>query len=274
MLAATLLALGAAVLHTAWNFIAKRNADPFIALWGQFFIAAAISAVVLGATRTLPAAGWGWAALSGAVHVPYLVALAAAYTRGDFSLAYPLARGGGALLAGIGGIALLGDDVDIWSGAAIVTVAAGMALLAVGASGPQVRVALFVAVTIGVYTLIDSHAARSVDDFTYVFAVFVMGGVFVTAYGAARGRVGVMIGALAQQWWTFLQTASMSVVTYGLVLVAVREAPVGYVTALRESSVVLAAFVGWRFLDEGSMRRRTLAASIIFGGLVLLVVSS
>ena len=54
---------------------------------------------------------------------------------------------------------------------AIVTVAAGMALLAVGSSGPQVAVALFVALTIGVYTLIDSHAARSVDDLTYVFVV-------------------------------------------------------------------------------------------------------
>ena len=63
--------------------------------------------------------------------------------------------------------------------------------------------------------------------------------------------------------------------TYGLVLVAVREAPVGYVTALRESSVLLAAFIGWRFLDEENMRRRTLrAASMILGGLVLLVVST
>ncbi|MGH9272263.1 MAG: EamA family transporter [Ilumatobacteraceae bacterium] len=274
MLAATLLALGAAALHTAWNFIAKRNADPFIALWGQFFVAAAISAVVLGATRCLPAAGWAWAVLSGAVHLPYHVALAGAYTRGDFSLAYPLARGGGALLAGIGGIALLGDDIDVWSGAAIITVAAGMALLAVGASGPQVRVALFVALTIGVYTLIDSHAARSVDDVTYVFAVFATGGAFVTAYGLAVGRAHQMAAALSQQWRTFVQTASMSMVTYGLVLVAVREAPVGYVTALRESSVLLAAFIGWRFLGERSMRRRTLAASIIFGGLVLLVVSS
>ncbi len=274
MLAATLFALGAAALHTAWNFIAKRSADPFIALWGQFFVAAAISAVVLGVTRTLPAAGWGWAVLSGAVHVPYLVALAVAYTRGDFSLAYPLARGGGALLAGIGGIALLGDDVNVWSGAAIVTVAVGMALLAVGSSGPQVGVALFVALTIGAYTLIDSHAARSVDDLTYVFSVFVMGGLFVTAYGVMRGRGGEMVGALSRQWRTFGQTAGMSILTYGLVLVAVREAPVGYVTALRESSVLLAAFIGWRFLDEENMRRRTLAASIILGGLVLLVVST
>ena len=34
-------------------------------------------------------------AITAVVHVPYLVALARAYDHGDFSLAYPLARGGG-----------------------------------------------------------------------------------------------------------------------------------------------------------------------------------
>jgi drug/metabolite transporter (DMT)-like permease len=274
VLAATVLALTAAGLHTGWNLAAKRSADPFLALWGQFFVAALIAAVVLATTRTLPAAGWGWAALSGVVHLPYVVALAVAYARGDFSLAYPLARGGGALLAGIGGIVLLGDDVDVWSTAAIVLTAGGMALLAVGADRRQVAIALFVAVTIGTYTLVDSHAARAVDDVTYVFAVFATAGVLVTAYGLAAGRAGPMAAALSGHWRRFTLTATMSMVTYGLVLLAVRRAPVGYVAALRESSVLAAAYIGGRYLDEGGARRRTLAAAVIVGGLVLLVVSA
>ena len=36
VLAATLMALAAAVLHAGWNLVAKRSAAPFIALWGQF----------------------------------------------------------------------------------------------------------------------------------------------------------------------------------------------------------------------------------------------
>ena len=101
---------------------------------------------------------WGYAAVTGLIHVPYLAGLALAYDRGDFSLAYPIARGGGALLAGIGGIVLLGDDLDGWSITAIVTVVAGMMLLAAGAAVDQVATALFVAVTIGAYTINDSHA--------------------------------------------------------------------------------------------------------------------
>ena len=50
--------------------------------------------------------------MTGLIHVPYLAGLAAAYEHGDFSLAYPIARGGGAMLAGIGGIVLLGDELN------------------------------------------------------------------------------------------------------------------------------------------------------------------
>ena len=57
----------------------------------------------------IPARGFVWAAMSGLTHVPYCIFLAKAYNVGDFSRAYPIARGGGALLAGLGGIVLLGD---------------------------------------------------------------------------------------------------------------------------------------------------------------------
>jgi drug/metabolite transporter (DMT)-like permease len=274
VLGATLLALASAVLHALWNLVAKRSPDAFLALWGQFFVAALAGAVLVSVTGGLPAAGWGWAAASGAVHLPYIVALAGAYDAGDFSVAYPLARGGGALLAGVGGVVLLGDEVNGWTMAAIITVVAGMALLAAGAQPAAVRAALFVAVTIGVYTTIDSHASREIGNDRYVFAAFVVGGCAVTAYGAATGRGTAMVAALRSRWRQFALTAAMSMLTYGLVLAAVRRAPVGYVAALRESSVLLAAFLGWRYLDEGGVRRRSVAAAVILGGLVLLVVSA
>ena len=112
MLVATVLALASAGMHAGWNLVAKRSADRFAALWGQFAVGGIIGAIVIAITRDLPAEAWVWAAITGAVHVPYIVALASAYDRGDFSLAYPIARGGGALLAGIGGIVLLDDELE------------------------------------------------------------------------------------------------------------------------------------------------------------------
>ena len=274
MLVATVLALVAAVLHAGWNLVAKRSASPFIALWGQFAVAALIGVAGLTVAGGIPAAAWGYAAITGLIHVPYIAGLALAYDRGDFSLAYPIARGGGALVAGIGGIVLLGDDLDRWSITAIVIVVAGMMLLAAGAAGAQVATALFVAVTIGAYTINDSHASRELGGNLYPFAVFVACGVFVSLYGIVTGRAGELRAAMRTGWRGFTLTASMAIVTYALVLIAVQRAPVGYVAALRESSVVLAAFIGTRYLSEAGARRRTVAATIVVAGLVLLVASA
>jgi len=274
VLLATVLALIAAVLHATWNLLAKRASAPFVALWGQFAVAGAVGIVVVIGGGGLPADAWGAAAVTGVIHVPYLAGLARAYEAGDFSLAYPIARGGGALLAGVGGIVLLDDELNPLAVCAIVTITAGMALLAAGAHRRQVVTALLVAVTIGAYTLNDAAAVREVGGNLYPLAVFTTSGLAVSIYGVVTGRGGELVAALPRAWRQFVLTAALAIVTYTLVLAAVQRAPVGYVAALRESSVLLAAFLGTRYLAEGELRRRTVAAAVILGGIVLLVASS
>ena len=273
MLEATVLALTAAVLHAGWNLVAKRSGDPFIALWAQFMFAGIASAVLLVATGGVPKGAYVFAAISGLVHIVYLIALGWAYAHGDFSLAYPIARGGGALLAAIGGVVLLGDDLELLSIAAIVVVVAGMALLAVGAARNEVWAALIVAATIGTYTLSDSHAARTYHANNYIFATQTACGLMVTIAGFSMGRGRDLGLFLATAWKRTMVAAAMTIAAYGLVLIAVRHAPVGYVAALRESSVLIAVFVGSRYLGEGQGRTRMIAAGLIVSGLVLLVVS-
>lgn len=273
MLLATLFALTAAFLHAGWNLFAKRSVDPFLALWGQFLIAGVISAVLLIAIGGLPGSAWWWALGSGLFHIPYVTALGWAYHHGDFSLAYPIARGGGALLAAIGGLALLGDELSPLSVVAIVVIVTGMWLLAVGADRSHVIAALVVAVSIGGYTLLDSHAAREYERITYVFATQVVTGITASLTGVALGRGRDLLRIPRPSWARMSVAAVMTVTAYGLVLVAVRHAPVGYVAALRESSVLIAVVVGAKLLGEGRARMRAAAASMIVSGLVLLVIA-
>lgn len=270
MVAATVYALAAAVLHAGWNLIAKRAIDPFLALWGQFLIAGLLSTAVLAVTGGVPAAAWGWATLTGLIHVPYVAGLAWAYRHGDFSLAYPVARGGGALLAAIGGVALLGDELGIGTVTAIGLVVSGLFVLAIGAERRQVVTALGVAVTIGAYTTVDSHAAREIGG-SYVFVAFAVTAATISTWGLVTGRASDLAAMGTDAWRRSVVAALMSVVTYALVLLAVRRAPVGYVAALRESSVLLAALIGWRYLGEGRGRVRSTASALVVGGLVLLV---
>ena len=273
MLLATVLALSAAVLHAGWNLAIKQSGDRFLALWGQFTLAGAIGLVVILAVGGFPAHGWWWAFLSGTVHVPYCVFLARAYDHGDFSLVYPMARGGGALLAAIGGLVLLDDHLSPLGIGAIVLVAAGLFLLAGPARGPELWAALAVAVTIGAYSLSDAKGIRSTDSALYALATFVGTGTMTTAYGVLTGRAVAMGQAMRLNWRRFLVLGVAASFTYGLVQFAFRLAPVGYVTALRESSVVIAAFAGSRVLGEAAGRRRMIASGVVVAGLITLVVA-
>ena len=65
------------------------------------------------------------------------------------------------------------------------------------------------------------------------------------------GRGRDLVAFLSTAWKRTSVAAAMTILAYGLVLIAVRHAPVGYVAALRESSVLIAVFVGSRYLGEG-----------------------
>ncbi len=271
MLAATLLALGAAVIHAAWNLAVKQaTSDRFVALWGQFFLAGVIGAAVV-AVLGLPAAGWTWAAVSGLAHVPYIWFLARAYDHGDFSVAYPVARGGGAALAAVGGVLLLGDDLAPLAVVGIAVVTLGLVALAGRTSVRALVPALVVAVTIGVYSTSDAHGIRSTATTSYAFATFIGTAAATTAFGVATGHGAAMATSMRAGWRRHAIAAVGVVTAYTMVQVAFERAPVGYVSALRESSVVLAALVGWRVLGETGGRRRLACAGVVLVGLILLV---
>jgi uncharacterized membrane protein len=272
VLLATVFALAAAALHAGWNLRVKVSGDRFVALWGQFVTAGAVCAAGLLVTGLPARDAWPWIALSACIHLAYVVCLARAYGAGDFSLAYPLARGGGALVAAIGGIALLDDHLSALGYLAILVITGGLvSFVRPGTSWDSIRWAMVVAVLIGWYTLADAVGARRTEGIAYVLATFVGTSITVSAWGLATGHLTNLRRTWAVSWRQHLTSGLASTAAYGLVLFAVRWAPVGYVAALRESSVVLAALAGWRFLAEGFGRARLASATVVVTGLVLLV---
>lgn len=274
MVLATVFALAAAALHAGWNLRVKASGDRFVALWGQFLAAGAVCAAAMLVTGPPARVAWPWIALSAGIHLPYVICLARAYGAGDFSLAYPLARGGGALAAAVGGLVLLDDRLSVLGWLAIAVITGGLVSF-VRPSTPwlSIRWALLVALLIGSYTLADAAGARRTEGVAYVLGTFLATAVVVSVHGSVTGRWPAMRASMAVDWRRHLTSGLASAAAYGLVLYAVRWAPVGYVTALRESSVVLAALAGWRLLAEGFGRARIASASVVCSGLVLLVIA-
>jgi len=273
VLTATLMALGAATLHAGWNFAVKRNTDSGLALWGQFFIAMFVAAAALVAwwiIDDVPDFAWQYTLLSGITHLPYSILLVRAYNTGDFSVSYPIARGGGAIGAAILGVVLLDDVLSMLTVAGIALAGAGFFLLSRG-SLRQIRFALSTAVIIGIYTAIDATGVReSADPVAYALSIFVTTGITVSVWTFATRR-GAAIAALRQEWKPFGLAAIGTLASYCLTLLAMRLAPIGYVAVLRESGVLIAAFIGWKLLGEDDHRRRIGGAVVVLIGLVALV---
>ena len=122
---AAALALLAAFLHATWNIVVKQTSDRFLALWGQFAFAGSFALIALVSWTLIdgqPNISWWWSIISGCGHLPYVMLLAKAYDKNDFSLTYPIARGAGALSAAILGLIFLGDDLSALSMAGIAIV--------------------------------------------------------------------------------------------------------------------------------------------------------
>ncbi|NBU60669.1 MAG: hypothetical protein EBS27_02695 [Actinobacteria bacterium] len=268
------LALLAAFLHATWNIVVKQTGDRFLALWAQFVFAGSLAFIALvGWTLffTPPNIAWWWSIFSGCGHLPYVMLLAKAYDKNDFSLTYPIARGAGALSAAILGLIFLGDNLSALSMAGIAVVIFGLWVLVSGQPINNIFPALGVAATIGIYSVVDAYGARNSDAVAFALSVFVSGATTITLWALVT-RAKELKTFLAAEWKPAAFGGIMSISGYSMVVYAFSLAPVGYVATMRESSVVIAALAGWKYLKEDDHKRRLASAMIVVVGLVVLVV--
>ena len=136
------LVLGAALIHAAWNALAKRAQDQLVFLWSSVSLATVALAPV--GFALLPAEGVSAAALpylaaTIAIHAVYFYALSRAYGAGDFSLVYPIARGLGVALVPVVAWALLDERLSTLGSVGVALVVAGIAAIGAGPVAPAAR---------------------------------------------------------------------------------------------------------------------------------------
>ena len=273
MLTATLLALGAALAHATWNLIIKVCDDRDAAALAANLIGGFVAIPVLCVVG-LPGLDAGRFILVGSfIQILYIYGLARAYTHGDFSLAYPVARGSGALLVALAGTIFLGDHLAGLAWVGVLVVAASLAMLVGrGASFASLRWALITGLAIGSYQTFDAMGTRRASSgVAYGFAVATAVAISVNLTGLARGKGPAVVRELRRFPVRLCVAGVLMETAYTMVLVAFRLAPVGYVSVLRESSVLIGALLGWLFLREGLGRYRVASAVVMVLGMALLV---
>lgn len=270
------LVLGAAVLHAGWNAVLRSHMDR---LRGIVVMCASCATIAIPIALFLPApdpASWPYLGLSALLQMFYCFFLVRAYREGDFGQIYPIARGASPLLVTLGAALIAGEHLPPLALVGVVLVSGGIFACARGidrAHLGSVFAALAAGVFIAGYTLTDGSGARlSGHALSYAIWSFIAQGVpMPIIYFALRREL--PIRTFDRETWRAIGGGAVSMVAYGIVILAMSISPMGQVSALRETSILFAAVIGRLFLGEPLTPRRIAAVVVIAIGAACLSLS-
>lgn len=272
------LVLLSAGLHASWNLIVKSEDDKLFSGWLTVATPAVLLSPTLIFTGVPPRDAWSILAASGVIHTCYMLALTRAYTHGDLSVVYPVARGLAPLFVALGAPWILGERLSVPAIFGIVLVGSGIAWLGLSArraatSVPALAWAIVTAVFICAYSIVDKVGVTRTNPLAYIVVLMGANAVSMSPFVLWRRDRTHLADLWRRRWGISVVGGLLSVTAYLLVLMAMRLTQVSYIAALRETSVVLAALLGWRILGEDSGARRILASAVVAFGLFLLVLA-
>jgi drug/metabolite transporter (DMT)-like permease len=268
-----LLVLFAALLHASWNALLRSGNDR---LWSMtvMCIAIAIVCAVAAAFMVPPAMeSWSYALLSGLLHVGYNLFLVRSYRVGDLGQIYPISRGSSPVLITLGAAVFAGESISPGELLGVALVSGGIVSLAFkgrSLSVPSLPYALGTGCFIAAYSVVDGIGARlSGAPLSYAVWMCALWGVLMpVVYIGLRGPRSLF--SVRPGMVTAIGGGLVSLLAYAMVIYAMNEAPLGAVSALRETSVLFALLIGYVFLGETLTARRILACVVIASGTLII----
>jgi drug/metabolite transporter (DMT)-like permease len=264
--------LFAALLHAGWNAMVKAVDDRAGVLAAVSAVHAALG-LILVLNFPLPAAAiWPSIATSALLHYGYYILLFRAYRLGDLSQVYPISRGLAPAVVALSAMVLIGESLAPLGWLGVVCVSSGVALLALQRGAAQAsRTAVLFAICLGLliaaYSVADGIGVRrSGNAFSYMGWLFLLEFPVPMAIALLRRRAGVGVERRVLGIGAICGIAAVA--AYGIVLYVKTIAPLGAVSAVRESSVIFAALIGILWFGERPIAGRLLAAAVVAAGVI------
>ncbi len=284
------IVLISAFLHSLWNVATKGSASPM-----AYLLAIAIVSA-LGAMAVLPffelseisSTVWWLIAATGIVHGFYAYFLGMAYSHGDLTVVYPISRTTPAFVPLVAA-PLFGEVLSPLGVAGIALVVLGMWLVQ---SAGRLRLQDFATAGAGfayltlaatvIYSLVDKQAMVVLDASPWTGAApravvyyFLLSAAHLPVFAAlALPRIGLrsLRTVLRKEARTVLGGSTAALLSYGLILEALRSASVSYVVALRQMSVLFALVLAIRWLGEQPSWIRLTGGLATVAGVALIAV--
>lgn len=276
-LGVTLAVLFSALCHASWNATIRLPGDKIVSITLLVTAAGVLAFPLLFAFPMLPGAAWPYVIASTIIHVGYNTALAMSYHHGELTRVYPLLRGSAPLTTLIASLLFLNEAIDAGEIAGIVVLAVGIMALtldggwrALVASPQAVGYAAATSLCITAYTLADGLGARLADSaHQYVAWLFVLDALPMLAITLLVKRRD-FVAAAGANWRRGLAGGALSLAAYWIAIWAMTVAPIPLVAALRETSILIALFIGVIWLGEKVTPVRAVSVVLVLCGLALM----
>ncbi len=257
---AVALALMAAFLHAVFGALQKGRHDPWLTR-------AAIDASygIIAVPFALFVVPWPephmWPVFAGAIaiHSGYKIAQAMTYDRAPYTVVYPVVRGTGPFFTVIGAGLVFGEHFAPLQWVGLLMLVAGIlgfsayniAKVPVGQTlWPALGLALITGMFVAAYTTYDAWGIRATaDPFTFLAWFFMLDGIFIPVVTHARWR-NMARDSVRPLLARGVFGAFVAYFSFGGIMLATRIDRVGEVAALRETSTLFAALIGWWVLGE------------------------
>lgn len=279
---ALVLALLAALLHAVFGALQKGRHDPWLtrgAIDGCYCLMAAPFALFVvpwPEPHMWVIFAWVWV-----IHIIYKVLQAWAYTKGAYTVVYPVVRGTGPLFTVIGAYLIFDERFTGLQWVGVVVLLMGIFGLAIynmaylDAERDTLNAALGIAVVTGLfvalYTTYDAYGIRATENpFTFLAWFFMIDGFVLPFFAAWRWHRMSDAPAPGPLMLRGMIGGVVAPFSFGSVMMATRLDKVGEAAVLRETSTVFAALIGWLFLKEAvGPRRLALMALIALGAVIV-----
>ena len=219
---------------------------------------------------------WPFIIAGVALHVGYQLFLLNSYRIGDLTQVYPIARGTAPILVAGVSVALLGVTLNGNELLAIFLIAIGVMSLSLVRqkdglrNSPAAALAFATGCFIAGYSLVDGLGAREAGTALGFYAWLSLFNALVFSLIMVVAKPGLISRVRVEAIPAVVFGGAASFTAYGLVVWAFTQAPIALVTALRETSIIFALFVGVFFLKERLDLAKVASTVLTLSGAILL----
>ena len=266
--------LFSAFLHAIWNSMASKYKDKNVSIGAIVYghVPLCIVAIIFLPAPSIES--FPYIILSAVIHQGYQNFLLTAYQTGKFTTVYPVARGFGPLVATIISIIFLGVYLKAFTVLSILLISSGVMLIgffskSVIKNNKILYTSLATGIFIGIYSVVDGQGARiSGSAISYMSWVFIFSALFFPIILHFRKQKNILKKTLTKGKKVFWIGGTFSYIAYVITVWAFTQAPVPMVSALRESSIIFAIFIGYFYLKDKVNFYKIVSILLIFLGVL------